>query len=387
METYQIINKKLNLLESELKKINLTLYNNPEVGGEEVNSSRILCESLSKHGFTITSNYYGIQNAFRAEFAAKKNGPTIGLMAEMDALPDIGHGCGHNLIASISIGTAHCLKSVVEDTGGKIVVYGTPGEENLCTKVELTNKGAFDECDIAMMVHPNPVTYASKQTKAIESLQIDFHGRNSHAGVEPQKGINALDAAMLCYHSIGIQKQYHLDTNLYGIVKNGGEKASIIPAFASLAYLSRANTMQELKSLRKMVENCALAASTSTGATYTLWNNEETNYNLITNIALGDRFNEHLTSLGEKTIIHENMNGSTDMGDVSHRIPSIHPWVGLNMPELALHTREFAEATVSTEGINMMMRSILALSYTGYDVLTDRALLEKIKEEFRNTHI
>ena len=377
--------KEINSNLEELKDIRTKLYENPEIGGEEVKTSQILQESLERHGFYVENSYYNVKNGFKASYDSKKDGATIGIFAEFDALPDIGHGCGHNLICTVALGAAYGLKKIINDTGGKIVVFGTPGEENLCTKTSLTPLGAFDEIDVALMVHPSPITYSSGKTLAIESLQIEFFGKKSHAGIAPEKGKNALDAAVYCYQAINFEKQYYKNTNVYGVINDGGQKASVIPDYSSLKFLNRAWSMQELRALKIMLTNCAEAAAKMTGCTYKIWNNEATNKDMLTNNLMSDIFNNYIEEFGEKKIRHENVSGSTDMGDVSHRIPSIHPWVGLDCSDLVLHSREFADVTVSQKADEYIERCCKALACTAMNILTDNDLLNNIKKEFENS--
>ena len=232
------------------------------------------------------------------------------------------------------------------------------------------------------MAHPNPVTYSSGKTLAIESLQIEFFGRSSHAGVSPEKGINALDAAVQCYNAIHFEKQYYGDTNVYGIINEGGKKASVIPEYASLCFLTRAWSMEELMALRQMVERCAESAAVMTGCTFKVFNNEETNQAMLTNRHMADIFDRNLTQLGERKILKEDIKGSTDMADVSWRVPSIHPWVGLDCPDLALHSSEFADRTISSHGDTFLEKCSKALAATAIEIMADKQVLAAISDEF-----
>lgn len=366
----------------ELLTVRDKIYENPEIGGTEKFASQLLIKKLREAGFSIEEFYGGVSHAFKAVFDTGKAGTVIGIFAEYDALPEIGHGCGHNLIAATSLGAALGLSEVAEEAGGKIIVFGTPGEENLQSKTPMSAAGAFDEADVALMAHPNPVTYSSGKTLAIESLMIEFFGKSAHAGVSPAKGRNALDAAVQCYQLIHFEKQYYSDTNVYGIIKEGGQKASVIPGYARLQFLTRAWSMKELNSLREMIERCAKGAAVATGCTYKISNNEETNQPMLTNRHLADVFDRYLVALGETNIIKEDMRGSTDMADVSWRIPAIHPWVGINCPDYVLHSSEFAEKTVSREGNLFILRCSKALAATAIELITDKNLLTVVKEEF-----
>lgn len=367
----------------QLSHIAKTLYENPEIGGEEKLASRLLCEFLTENGFSVEKDYWKIPHAFRAVYDSGREGAAVGLFAEYDALPDIGHGCGHNLICVTSLGAAVSLKKAVDESGGKVVVFGTPGEENLQTKTVMTPEGAFDEIDVAMMIHPQPEgTSCCEKTLAVESLQIDFFGKASHAGLAPEEGINALNAAVLCYTMISMKKQYFPETNVHGIIGEGGKKASVITPYANLKYLTRAWDMERLADLRTMVENCAEAAAKATGCSFKVFNNEMTNAALMSNKHILDVFEKYLRRFGEENISHEDVKISTDMGDVSQRIPSIHPLVSLDCPDAALHSKEFAEATMTDYAEVYLRRCISALCFTAAEILEDEKLLEDIKSEF-----
>ena len=367
----------------ELLQIRDFLYQNPEVGGEEEKAYHLLTETLKAHGFSLTMEFHGIAHCFRAEYDSRKPGPCIGFTCEFDALPGMGHGCGHDIIATAPMGAAFALQSVLDDTGGKVVLYGTPGEECICSKTPLAEEGAFNESDVVMTVHPNPVNLSSGKTTAIDSWQVDFFGKSSHAGANPEGGINALDAAVHFYMLIGFEKQYLKDTNIYGVFADGGEKCSVIPDHAAVKYLVRAQDMASIKRIRKLFERCASAAAGAVGATYKIWRNEPANKNMITNEALSDVFNRYYEELGGGEMPHIDSTGSTDMGDVSHVVPAIHPWIGLNCPTYQLHSKEFADVTVTEAGDKAVRLGASALALTGLEVLTSPELLRRIKEEFK----
>ena len=367
-----------------LKALRDDLYRHPEIGGEETFAASRLTEVLTANGFQVTRAYGGIPHAFRAARSAREPGPTVALFAEYDALPDLGHACGHNLICTAALGAALALGAVLPDLRGTVVVFGTPGEENLCTKTTLAERGLLDEADAAMMVHPNPVTCGSGRTRAVESLQVEFFGRSAHAGTGDRLGINALDAAVACYQMIQTEKIRYPDTNVHGVLNDGGQKASVIPGYSSLKYLTRAWDMEGLRSLRTMVERCAAAAAAQNGCTFRIHNNEATNRPMLTNQTLSQVFNRHLLAAGEPEILHQDVTGSTDMGDVSWRIPAIHPWVGLYCPEIPLHTEAFAEKTLSPGADAFLSRCSRALACTAAEILTDAELLARIQAEFRS---
>jgi len=366
----------------QLKEIRTYLYENPEVGGTEEKASALLVKTLREQGFEVSEEIHEIPYSFRAVCDSGKPGPTIGLTAEYDALPEIGHGCGHNIIATAPLGAALALKTVISETGGRVILYGTPAEECFVTKAQMSQEGVFDEVDVAMTVHPHPENMSSGRTTALDAWQIDFYGKSSHAGANPEGGINALDAAVHFYTLIGFEKQYLKNTNIYGVFADGGEKCSVIPDHAAVKYLVRANTMQDIKRIREMFERCASAAAAAVGATYKIWNNEPGNMDMVTNEALSDVFNKYYEEVGGGYMPHGTSSGSTDMGDVSHVVPAIHPWIGLDCPGLNLHSREFGDVTITPAGDLAIERGAKALALTGLAVLTEPALLKKIKAEF-----
>lgn len=365
-----------------LKDIRTYLYENPEVGGEEEKAYAVLTKAIEEQGFEMTYDFHNIDYCFKAEFDSGKAGPVIGLTAEYDALPEIGHGCGHNIICTAAMGAAFALKEVVKETGGKVILFGTPAEECFVKKVQLAEEGAFGCLDIAMTVHPNPFDLASGKTTAIDAWQVDFYGKSAHAGAHPEEGINALDAAVHFYSLVGFEKQYLKDTNIYGVFASGGEKCSVIPDFAAVKYLVRANTVGEIGKIREMFERCAESACLATGATYRIWNNEPGNMDMVTNYTLSNVFNEYYEELADCKMIHEDSTASTDMGDVSHVVPTIHPWIGLGCPDLKLHSLEFAQETITKAGDDAIKNGAIAMALTGARVLTNPTLLAEIKAEF-----
>lgn len=381
----QLRQRVLNSVEEhlqELYEIRTYLYEHPEVGGEEKLAYEKLTGTLRDHGFDVSGDFHGIDYCFRAVYDSGREGPVIGLTCEFDALPGIGHGCGHDIIAAAPLGAAFALQSVLDETGGRVVLYGTPGEECVCSKVQLSEEGAFDEADVVMTVHPNPVNLSSGATTAIDAIQADFYGKSSHAGAAPEEGINALDAAVYFYTMINVEKQYLKDVNIYGVFADGGEKCSVIPEHAAVKYLARAKDMDAIKAVWDMFERCARGAASAVGAEYKVWRNEPANKNMITNQALSDVFNRNYEALGGGHMPHIDSTGSTDMGDVSHVRPAIHPWIGMDCPDLQLHSREFADMTMTAAGDRVIRLGASALALTGLEVLTDAGLLAEIKAEF-----
>lgn len=368
----------------ELVHIARTLYETPELSGEEYKSAELVSDALHKHGFKIEKGIYSLPTAFLAEYKSKKEGITVAFFCEYDALPGIGHGCGHNLISAISLGAAVGLKTVIDETGGRILVFGTPAEETSGAKVQLADCGAFKGIDIAMMVHPNPVTEASGGSLALDALRFRFRGKAAHAAQAPEKGINALDAVILMYNGINALRQ-HLpsDAKIHGIISRGGEAPNIVPELAEAKFYIRSADRKYLRIVKEKVINCANGAALMTGASLEVSNFENSFDNMKTNKALSEVFNANLMALGEKEIDPPGPGiGSIDMGNVSQVVPSIHPWVGIGDAGLVLHTKEFAESTITEKGRNLLLKGACALAATALDVILSKELQEEIYNEF-----
>lgn len=380
------IEGSINVILPELVDIAQSLHDNPEIGGEEKMTSSMLIEWLEVHGFDVQREYCDIPYAYRAVCDSGLPGPTIGLFAEYDALPEIGHGCGHNLICTTSMGALWAIASVLDEIGGKVILFGTPGEENLQSKTIMAAKGAFGEIDVAMMVHPTPDrTAIGGRTLAIESVGVDFFGKSSHAGSAPEEGINALDAACTFYQMVGIQKQYYPQTSVYGVFLDGGKAPNIIPDFASLHYLVRAWDMGTIVRLKEMLANCAEAAAKMTGCTTKIHPVETNNAAMLSNQIMSKLFADNLVGLGASDARFADVKASTDMGDVSQIVPSIHPWVHLESPNGAtLHSKLFADATVLPAAAAYLQQSAAALALTATDIMSEPELLKQIQAEFES---
>ena len=334
----------------ELWAMSREMYENPEPGLEEINSSRLLREWLTRQGFAVEENFHGLPTAFRAVYGSGK--PVIGFLCEYDALPEVGHGCGHDLIGVISAGAAAALKETVDTHGGTLVVYGTPDEEITCTKVQLTDEGAFDELDVALMLHPYQKTCGRMGSIGIYPVQYEFFGKKCHAN-EAGPGsdcINALDAAVTAYLNISQAKQY-LDANIYGIINNGGTLPNIIPDYASLRYYIRCDEEWKTRRAVERVTHCAQGAADSVGAELKITQYLCPTQTLLLNEPLLQAFEENMTALGEPVVVEEGNRLSTDAGNVSFRVPTLHGMIGIHSCKgLDLHTEEFAAQTVTESG-------------------------------------
>ena len=363
-------------LHEKLCKISDYIYENPELGNKEYKAVEALTVFLKEHNFEIEKGLLGLETAFRAIYDSKKEGPTIGYLCEYDALPSIGHGCGHNMIGTMSAGAGVILSKVIDEVGGRIIVYGTPAEETNGAKVILTDEGVFDELDVAMMVHPADVTAKSGTTMAIHPLQFTYKGKTAHAAACPQDGINALNSVIQLFNGIDALRQHVTpDVRMHGIITNGGVAANIVPGEATAQFYFRADKKETLDDLLVKVKKIAEGAALMTGATLEMERFELANDNLVTNENLSEAFTENLKALGITDIQESRQCGSSDIGNVSHKIPTIHPFIGITNCPLTSHTVEMADATTTKLGHERLLIGALALAYTGYDVLTNKVEL------------
>ncbi len=363
-------------LHKKLCEISDYIYKNPELGNQEYKSVEVLTSFLKEHNFEIEKELLGIETAFRAIYDTKKEGPTIGYLCEYDALPSIGHGCGHNMIGAMSAGAGVILSKVIDKVGGRIIVYGTPAEETNGAKVILAEEGVFDELDVAMMAHPADITAKSGTSMALYPLQFTYKGKTAHAASCPEDGINALNSVIQLFNGIDALRQHVTpDVRMHGIITNGGVAANIVPGEATAQFYFRADKKETLDDLLIKVKKIAEGAALMTGATLEMTRYELPNDNLITNENLSEAFTENLKALGITDIHESRQCGSSDIGNVSHKTPTIHPFIGITNCPITSHTVEMADATTTKLAHERLLIGALALAYTGYDVLTNKVEL------------
>jgi amidohydrolase len=368
-----------------LREIAAFIGAHPELGHEEKQASALLASELETLGFQVDRGTLGLETAFVAEYRSPQPGPLIGLLAEYDALPEIGHACGHHLICTMSLGAAAGLRSIIDATGGTIRVYGTPAEETKGAKIDMAAAGLFDDCDIAIMAHPYHSYERSGASLAMDALQFEFHGKAAHAAANPDKGINALDAVILLFNSVNaLRQQTPNDARIHGIISNGGQAPNVIPDYAAAQFYVRSATRAYTNELARKVTACAEAAGMATGCKLTVSNYEYSYDELRTNEALSDAFTANLISSGisEADIRVGHDYGSLDLGNVSLRCPAIHPHIKVVNEPYQLHTIEFRDAAQTDPAYEAMEFGATMLAYTAYDVLTDAKLLDRIKEQF-----
>ena len=364
-------------IHKELCEISDFIYHNPELGNEEYKAVEKLTSFLQEHNFEIETEFLGIKTGFRATYDSNKEGPIIGYLCEYDALPEIGHGCGHNMIGAMSAGAGIILSKVLNEVGGKIIVYGTPAEETNGAKVIFAEQGVFDELDVAMMVHPSDKTIESGTSMALYPLQFTYTGKTAHAASCPQDGINALNSVIQLFNGIDALRQHVTpDVRMHGIITNGGVAANIVPDKAVAQFYFRASTKEILDDVLVKVKNIAQGAALMTGSTLEMTRYELPNDNLKTNKNLSEAFSKNLRTLGIKDICEAKDTGSSDIGNVSHKTPTIHPYIGISNCSVTGHSINMADATITPFAHERLLTGTLALAYTGYDVLIKKVDLK-----------
>ncbi|EHQ87501.1 M20 family metallopeptidase [Desulfosporosinus youngiae] len=372
-------------LREEVWEVARLIGEHPELGYEEYFASNCLSDFLKKHGFKVELGIAGMETAFLARFPGRRPGPKIAFLAEYDALPVIGHACGHNLIGAASAGAAVILSKSLE-LAGEIIVVGTPAEETSGGKVTLVEKGIFKDIDAAMMFHPGSQNVPIISSLALDAIEFTFHGRAAHSVAAASFGVNALDAVINFFVGINaLKKQISRELKINGIITEGGNAPNVIPERAVARFYLRARKRKDLDELREQVIRCAEGAAAMVSARMT-WHNFEYSYDeMRTNLALADCFSKNLEELG---IIHiappQTAMGSVDMGNVSRVVPAIHPYLMLGTGTEIPHTLEFTQVCVSRKGESLVLLAMQALALTGWDILSDKKLLKKIKQEFQS---
>ncbi|UII56616.1 M20 family metallopeptidase [Cytobacillus spongiae] len=363
------------------------IHDKPEIGNEEFFASRLLISLLETEGFTVEKGVAGHKTAFFARKRAAKPGPAIAFLAEYDALPGLGHACGHNIIGTTSVAAGIAVSKAIEDTGGEVVVLGTPAEEggpNGSAKGSFVKHGLLDDIDAALMVHPSNETRLTSHSLAVDPLDFEYTGKPAHAAASPHEGINALDAVIQLFNGINaLRQQLKEDVRIHGIITHGGDAPNIIPEYAKARFFIRAKTRTELNEVTKKVKAIAEGAALATGAQLNVIAFQNEVDNLLINKTFDAIYKEVAEELGETVIVSEKGGiGSTDAGNISQVVPTIHPYIKIGPSDLVAHTVSFREAARSPKGDEALVRGAKALALTGLQLLTNPKLLTEVKDEF-----
>lgn len=367
----------------QLTELSLKIHSNPELGFQEVKAAAWLARYLEENGFSMEQGICELATAFRGSYGQGK--PVIAILAEYDALPSLGHACGHNLIAACAVGAGIASKPAIDQFGGSILVIGTPAEELYGGKAIMADRGAFNNLDIAMMVHPGVYDTATTQSLACLALKVEFFGKAAHAAARPEAGINALEAMLNSFTAINSLRQHIKDkARIHGIITDGGEAPNIVPAHSAGIFLVRAEDDTDLDELKQRVINCFIGAATASGARLEYRWGDIRYAPLRNNPTLAQLFSQNMQSLGRKVHLLDPTNsfGSTDMGNVSQLVPCIHPSVAIAPVEVLTHSPQFASAAASEAGIHGLLDAAKALTMTVVDLVANPELVIKVKEEF-----
>jgi amidohydrolase len=347
------------------------LHADPETAWQEHRSSRRVAALLESVGFTVTAGYLGLPTAF---LATAGTGPVrVGLCAEYDALPGLGHACGHNLIAAMAVGAGLALAEVADDLGLTVEVYGTPAEEGGGGKIELLDRGAFVGLVLAMMAHPAPVDVAEARPFAVTHSHISYHGKAAHAAAYPELGVNAADAFTVAQVALGLlRQQLPGSVRVHGVITNGGEAPNAIPERTEGRWYVRAESMDELARTEERVRRCFEAGATATGCELVIEPESKPYTDFRTDAQALALYRANAEALGRVFADADDaarMNrASTDMGNVSQLVPAIHPYIGINSLPALNHQKEFADSCVGPDAERALLDAATALAWTGIDV-------------------
>jgi len=366
--------KAFDRVEHELRDLSQWMYDHPEIAYEEFETSAKLVEVLSEKGFTVEYPAYGLDTAFAARVGSA--GPEVVICCEIDALPEVGHACGHNIIATSAIGAGIALKPLVEELGIRLTVLGTPAEEAYGGKVELIKAGAFADAAAAMMVHPANDDVVDKNFLAVAQIDVEFHGKASHAAFKPQVGVNALDAAVQAYVNVSTLRQAMYPTDkVHGVITYGGGAPNVIPAFTSMSWYVRALTKERLNELYEKVIAAFEGAAIATGCTFEIKPIGNTYTDMLIDPVMADVFAENSAAIGRP--MHRgseydiSATGSTDMSNVSYEVPTIHPMLDIKAAPAVNHQIEFASHTLTPDGQAAIRDGALAMAMTIIDLAED----------------
>ncbi len=383
-------NKKQKIAETveaareDLLKLSKNIHENPELGFEEFKAVDFISETLEKHGFTVEKGYGGLPTSFRADAKGNGDGPTVAFLAEYDALNGIGHGCGHNLIATCAVGAFLGLSSLLDSLPGRICIIGTPAEEGGAGKVKLLANGAFDDVDYALMMHPSGggSNLVGRGGRAACTVKVSFKGKGAHSSA-PQNGINALSAVISVFNQIDMARPtFDPQDNINGIISDGGTASNIIPAFASCAFCLRADTMKRIEDLIQLIKTCVANAERLTGAKGEItW--DDISAERYPSKPICQAFKDNMHELGIEMTWPDpkKQYGSSDIGNVSIKIPAIHDYLSItDDASIQAHTVEYAEAAASPEAQEVCLKGAKGLAMTGYDILSNPEFQKEIRE-------
>jgi len=361
-----------------LVALSLAIHAKPELGYQEREASLRLTEFLEGDGFKVTRGYRGIETAYRADAGGKNGGPRVAILAEYDALADLGHGCGHNLIAMIGTAAAIGVGEVVGDLAGSVAAIGTPAEEGGGGKVALLRAGGFDDVDAAMMIHPTTGrSLAGRHSLANNRVNVEYFGKSAHAASQPDQGINALDALILLFNGVNaMRQQLRQDARIHGIIEKGGSAPNVIPEYTLGRFSVRAlDRRYQQEALRRFIACAEVKVTVLENAGYE---------NMVFSTPIAERWAAHMRSLGMQIFEarDDERVGSTDMGNVMQVLPGIHPYIAISDQIIPGHSTAFRDHARTPEALDRALVAAKALALTAIDVLAMPEVLQQAKREF-----
>jgi len=382
----KILSNSINELKPFLRKVALEIHANPELGMEEFYAVEKQVASLKEWGFDVSVPFCGMDTAYKA--VSGSGGPVFCFLSEYDALPGVGHACGHNLITIASLGAAKALADALkeENIPGTIIIMGTPGEEGKGGKVTIVEQNVFADIDAVIMAHPGFRTAVWKGCFGVERFDVKYSGRAAHAAAAPEDGVNALDAVMLLFQGINAWREHLPEkTRIHGIVTDGGAAPNIVPEYASASFFLRADNQEQLETMIQRFKRIAEGAALMTDCTCSVESNEVGYKSGLPNNALNMAYFDAAADLGMNPQIPESLSrASTDFGDVSQVLPGTHVYFGIieGKEKHALHTLEFAKDAKSDYGINQAIKTAEVLANVGYKYFTDSEFRDKVASDY-----
>ncbi|XP_032227824.1 xaa-Arg dipeptidase [Nematostella vectensis] len=378
---------------AELRDLNRKIWENPELSCNEKFAHKVLTDFLEEKGFDVTRSW-ALETAFVARSGNGDDGPCVGVICEYDALPEVGHACGHNLIAAAGAAAGIGIKAAIDSLSGckgKISVLGTPAEEHGNGKGTMIRNGCFESIDFCMMVHPFPSNTTMPTVLADKVVMATFKGQTTHAAAFPWEGVNALDAAIMAYSNLSmLRQQLRPSWRFHSIITEGGVKPNIIPDQTKMIVEYRAPTENELKQLEDKCIRCLEGAAMATGCTLEMEFLGEPHYsNLATNERMASLYQANAETIGEEFPPLDEQKavvlGSTDMGNVSHVVPSIHPLYSIGTASVN-HSHAFREAAGQDISHEKSLLAAKAMAMTAIDLLCNKGLMDEVRREFEKTH-
>lgn len=379
MNNKEKVKASLDKLIPSLEEVSDWMYENPELGFEEYKTSEHLINYMRSNGLEVKTPVGGLDTAFSSSIGS--SGPLVVLCVEYDALPEIGHACGHNIIATASIGAGIALKEIAEDLNIRVKILGTPAEEGGGGKIVLLDEGEFEDASCSMMIHPAPYNVANPTLTTIQQYKVEFFGKDAHAAGAPEEGINALDAQIQLFVNVSTFRQQLPRTNrMHGVIVDGGFKPNIIPSYTSSEWYLRALNEEDLDVLQKKFMNFVEAAALSTGCTFKTQSPDYRYSEVLNNKVMYDLFIENSKDVGREMLYEDSSIqglGSTDMGNVSLAMPSIHPMLSIDAGKAVNHQPEFAAATITKGGHKAIFDGAYSMAATIVD-LAEKDLWSKL---------